>query len=75
MKKVVKDLLSPFEGMNHVVYMDNFLNSGPLVDELAQMKIFVAGTIKQSALGFPEGLKNIRLENCRESGWYVLLCF
>ena len=26
------------------------------------MKIYVAGTIKQSALGFPEGLKNIRLE-------------
>ena len=61
-KKVVKDLLSPFEGMNHVVYMDNFFNSGPLVDELAQMKIYVAGTIKQSALGFPEVLKNIRLE-------------
>ena len=32
------------------------------MDELAQMKIYVSGTIKQSALGFPEGVKNIRLE-------------
>ena len=45
-KSVVKDLLSPFEGTNHVVYnYDGFFNSGPLVDKLAQMKTYVAGTI------------------------------
>ena len=46
-KRVVKDLLAPFEGMNHVVYMDNFFTCGPLVDELSQMKIYVVGTIKK----------------------------
>lgn len=59
---VVKDLLSPFEGMNHVVCMDNFFNSGPLADELAKMKMYVAGTIKQRALGFPEVLKGVKIE-------------
>ena len=47
--------------MNHVVYMDNYFTSGPLVEELAQDKIYVAGTIKQRAVGFPEGLKSVKL--------------
>ena len=32
--RVVKYLVGPFEGFNHVVYMDNFFTSGPLVDLL-----------------------------------------
>ena len=47
--------------MNHVVYMDNYFSSGPLVEELAQDKIYVACTIKQRAVGFPEGLKSVKL--------------
>ena len=54
--RVVKDLVSPFSGLNHVVYIDNYFTSGPLVEELAQDKIYVAGTIKQRTVGFPEGL-------------------
>ena len=38
--------------MNHVLYMDNCFTSGPLVEELAQDKIYVAGTIKQRAVRF-----------------------
>ena len=55
--RVVKDLVGPLSGLNHVVYMDNYFISGPLVEELAQDKIYVAGTIKQRAVGFPEGLR------------------
>ena len=44
----------------------NYFTSGPLVEELAQDKIYVAGTIKQRAVGFPEGLKSVKLSkgNC-----------
>ena len=59
--RVVKDLVGPLSGLNHVVYMDNYFTSGPLVEELAQDKIYVAGTIKQRAVGFPEGLKSVKL--------------
>ena len=52
--RVVKDLVGPFEGFNHVVYMDNFFTSGPLVQDLAENKIYVAGTIRQTSKGFPE---------------------
>ena len=40
--RVVKDLVGPLSGLNHVVYMDNYFTSGPLVEELAQDKIYVA---------------------------------
>ena len=36
--RVVKDLVGPLSGLNHVVYMDNYFTSGPLVEELAQDK-------------------------------------
>ena len=36
------DLVGTFSGSNHVVYMDYFFTSGPLVEELAQDKIYVA---------------------------------
>ena len=29
--RVVKQLVEPFHTMNHVVYMDNFYTSGPLI--------------------------------------------
>ena len=56
-KKVVTGLVDPFKGMNHVVYCDNFFTSGPLVDMLAKDQIFLTGTIKKRALGFPTSLK------------------
>ena len=56
-KKVVTGLVDPFKGMNHVVYCDNFFTSGPLVDILAKDQIFLTGTIKKRALGFPTSLK------------------
>lgn len=59
-KRVVSDLVAPFVGLNHVVYCDNFYSSGPLVDMLANDKIFVAGTIKKCARGFPDSLKRAK---------------
>ena len=59
--RFVKDLLGPFSGFNHVVYMGNYFTCGPLVEELAQDQIYVACTIKQRAVGFPEGLKRVKL--------------
>ena len=56
--RVVKVLV---RRLNHVVYMDNYFTIGPLIEELAQDKIYVAGTIKQRAVGFPEGLKSLKL--------------
>ena len=45
--------------MNHVVYCDNFFTSGPLDDMLAKDQIFLTGTIKKRALGFPTSLKTV----------------
>ena len=66
-KRVVLDLTAPFVGVNHVVYCDNFYSSGPLADALANDKIFITGTIKKNASGFPDSLK------CRKppQGGYV----
>ena len=36
--RVVKDLVGPLSGLNHVAYVDNYFTSGPLVEELAQDK-------------------------------------
>ena len=41
--------------------MDNFFTSGPLVEQLAEDKIFVAATIKERAVGFPDSLNGLKL--------------
>ena len=60
--RVVKDLLSSYAGLNHVVYMDNFFTSGPLVDALLLDQIYTVGTIKQRACGYPSELKDLKLD-------------
>ena len=62
--QIVKDLVGPFSGFNHIVYMENYFTSGPppppppLVEELAQTKFM---SLEQRAVGFPEGLKSVKL--------------
>ena len=46
---------------DHVVYMDNFYASGELAEELSKDEIYMVGTIKSDAKGFPAQLKNITL--------------
>ena len=58
-KRVVQELLEPFEKLNHVVYLDNFFTSGPLVDVLAKKGIYTVGTIQRRAAGFPTALKKV----------------
>ena len=58
-KRVVHELLAGFTELNHVVYMDNFYTSGEVAEELAKDKIYIAGTIKPDAKGFPAELKNV----------------
>ena len=41
------------------MYCDNFFTSGPLVNMLAKDQIFLSGTIKKRALGFPTPLKTV----------------
>ena len=57
--RVVSELVAPFAGLNHVVYCANIYSSAPLVDKLAEDKVFFAGTIKKSAKGFPDILKKV----------------
>ena len=58
-KRVVTDLVAPFADNNHVVYCDNFFTSGPLADILLEKRIFLTGTIKRTAEGFPVSLKSV----------------
>ena len=57
--RFISELVAPFAGLNHVVYCDNFYSIAPLVDKLAEDKVFFAGTIKKCAKGFPDGLKKV----------------
>lgn len=58
--RVVQDLVRPFSDCNHVVYLDNYYTSGPLVDALLEMKVYTVGTIQQRARGFPSCLKGLK---------------
>ena len=55
-KRVVMELVSPFSGLYHVLYLDTFFTSGPLVEELYEELYEVACTIQQRAAGFPNSL-------------------
>ena len=49
-KRVVFEFVSPFSGLNHVLYLDDYFTSGPLVEELYKEQIDVASTIQQRAV-------------------------
>ena len=57
--RVVTDLVLPrFAHANHIVYMDNFFSSLPLVDELGKNGVMCCGTYRTGRLGFPAELAN-----------------
>ena len=68
---VITELVEPFKNRNHVVYLDNYYTSGPLIDNLAKDKIYVVGTIQQRAQGFPASLKGLKLAK-GEYCWVIL---
>ena len=47
--RAVSELVAPFVGLNYVIHCDS---SAPLVDKLAEDKVFFAGTIKMCAKCF-----------------------
>ena len=59
----VKELvLETYSGKGHVLYMDRFFTSGPLVEELQERGIYTVGTIKRNAAGFPKELRDVTPE-------------
>ena len=57
--RVLLELVATFAGLNRVEHCDNYYSSAPLVDKLAEDKVFFEGTIKKSAKGFPDSLKKV----------------
>ena len=55
------DLLHPYLGKGHRLFVDNFYTSIPLFLELLQHKMFATGTIISNHRHFPEGLKAVNL--------------
>ena len=56
-KRVVLDLVEPFVGLEHVVYLDNFFTSLDLALRLADMGMGIVGTAKANCEGLPDGLR------------------
>ena len=56
-KRVVLDLVEPFAGVEHVVYLDNFFTSLDLALRLADMGFGIVGTTKSNSQGLPDGLR------------------
>ena len=55
------DLLHPYLGEGHRLFVDNFYTSIPLFLELLQRKSFATGSIISNRRHFPEGLKAVNL--------------
>ena len=53
----VINLTKEIEGLGHKLYMDNFLSSPDLSDDLAQKKISGCGTVRLHRKGMPKDLK------------------
>ena len=50
-KRVVLDLVEPFEGINHVLYLDNYFTSVDLTVALRKKHIYTVGTVKSDSVG------------------------
>jgi len=53
----VANLTRGLKGFGHKLYMDNFVSSPDLYDDLAQKKIFCCGTVRLHRKGMPKDLK------------------
>ena len=61
-KRVVLDLVEPFEGINHVLYLDNYFTSVDLTVALRKKHIYTVGTVKSDSVGLPACLKGKKLK-------------
>ena len=55
--RVVMDLMQPFLGKGHKLFVDNFYTSIPLFSELLKHSTYATGTTVTRRKKFPEGLK------------------
>ena len=60
-KKAVLGLTEPFEGINHVIYLDNYFTSLDLTVELRKKHIYTVGTARSDSKGLPACLKGKKL--------------
>ena len=61
-KRVVLDLVEPFEDINHVLYLDNFFTSVALTVALREKHIFTVGTARSDRTGLPACLKGKKIK-------------
>ena len=62
-ERVVKDLVEPIYGLNHIVYMDNFFSSVPLYTHLLSQGTYACGTFRRGRCGVPDEVSNAKLKN------------
>lgn len=55
-KRVVMDLMYPYQGKHHLLYVDNFYTSPSLLVDLLGKGIHCTGIIRSNRKGFPQGL-------------------
>nr|XP_039255702.1 piggyBac transposable element-derived protein 4-like [Styela clava] len=67
--RVIKYLMSPFEGLNHHLYVDNFYTNPEVFEYLLSKGIYACGTFNSDCVGFPKDL--IMKQTCKmgESDW------
>ncbi|KAM4544857.1 piggyBac transposable element-derived protein 4-like [Odontesthes bonariensis] len=53
---IVRDLMTPYTGKGHEVYMDSYYSSPAIAEELASKDIGVCGTVSSKRKGMPKGL-------------------
>ena len=53
----VTELTRKIEGRGHKLYMDNFISSPELFDDLVKKQIYCHGTVRPNRKGMPQDLK------------------
>lgn len=66
--RVVMNLMEPFLGKGHRLFVDNFYSSIPLFLDLLSKNTYATGTIVSNRKYFPQGLKD--LKGCLDIGSY-----
>lgn len=59
--KVVMEMLNPFLGKGHSVFMDNFYNGFPLAAKLLSLKTYMTGTLRNDRKYLPKEVTTAKL--------------
>lgn len=68
--RVVVDLVSQLHNKGIVVCIDNFFTGFPLMKELRTQSIYIVGTLRSNRKGYPETLKDSKLQKEMKRGDY-----